>query len=121
MRYAIVGSRDYIDLDFVKQYVSRIPVRDEKTGLVNIIVSGGAMGVDSVAENTARLAGLGILIFKPDWIKHGRAAGPIRNQKIVDNCDRLAAFWDGKSKGTKNSIELAEKAGVPVEVYVTTE
>jgi len=120
MRYAIVGSRDYNDLDYVLLYVSRIPLRDSN-GDLNIIVSGGAKGVDSAAEAAGRKQGLGILVFKPNWDEYGRAAGPIRNKKIIDNCDRLIAFWDGKSPGTKNSIELAEKAGKPVEVYVNTE
>jgi hypothetical protein len=47
-----------------------------------------------------------------DWDKHGKAAGFIRNQEIVDNCDFVVAFWDGASRGTKDTIDRARKAKI---------
>ena len=82
-----------------------------------IIVTGGARGVDTWAETAARQKGLAVELFIPEWDKLGRGAGMIRNQKIVDACDRLVAFWDGKSRGTKDSIEKARRAGKQVDIY----
>ena len=108
-RVAIVGSREYPDLEAVRSYIRYLPSNV-------IIVTGGALGVDTIAEKTANYLGNQCEVYEADWNKHGRAAGPIRNKLIVDNCDRVVAFWDGKSPGTKNTIELARKAGKPVEV-----
>ena len=110
MRVAIVGSRMYTPLSKVVDYVNNLP---EDT----IVVSGGAIGVDSTAALAAKRRGLVVTVHLPDWTQYGRSAGFKRNQLIVDDCDMLAAFWDGTSKGTANSIDLARKRGVLVEVY----
>jgi len=57
-----------------------------------------------------------IILFKPDWKKYGRAAGLRRNESIIESCDYCLAFWDGKSKGTKFSIDLCNKLKKPVKV-----
>ena len=46
---------------------------------------------------------------KPDWVKHGKSAGFVRNELIVSDADIVFAFWDGKSKGTAHDIQLAKK------------
>lgn len=48
--------------------------------------------------------------FPADWEAHGKRAGFIRNQQIVNYADRVVAFWDGESKGTKSTIDMALKA-----------
>lgn len=57
-------------------------------------------------------------VFRADWDKHGKAAGPIRNQEMLDNgkADALVAFWDGKSPGTKDMIRRAKRKGIKVKV-----
>lgn len=110
MKIAIVGSRKYQDLEKVIDYVKNLP---EGT----VIVSGGASGVDTVAENAARARGLGVISIKPDWKTYGKAAGPIRNQEIVNQSDKLIAFWDGESRGTQSSIRFAQKKGIEVEIW----
>ena len=80
------------------------------------IVSGGAAGADALAERFARERGLPLAVFRADWRRHGRAAGPLRNAQIVAACDRLVAFWDGESPGTRDSIAKARAAGRPVTV-----
>lgn len=112
MKIAIVGSRNYPDLNAVMAYVNSLP-KD------TIVVSGGAKGVDSVAEYTARMRGLQVEIYKPDWDKYGKSAGFRRNADIVNAADHLTAFWYNMSKGTANSIELADKRGIPTTIYVT--
>lgn len=112
-RIAIVGSRDFPNLDQVREYVRSLP-------LDTVIVSGGARGVDTVAEFEANRVGLQTLIFPADW-SLGRWAGYARNRDIVAAADELVAFWDGYSKGTLHSVELARKRGIPVRIYGPTE
>ena len=81
-----------------------------------VIVSGGAAGVDRIAEDYAHRHELSVLVYHPDWQAHGKAAGAKRNQQIVDRADRVIAFWDGKSKGTKITIDMARRAGKLVEI-----
>lgn len=106
---AIVGSRDYPDLDAVRELVRSLP---EGT----TIVSGGARGVDGTAADEAQARGLPVVVYAADWIRHGRGAGMIRNRSIAEHCDRLVAFWDGQSRGTAHVIECARKLGREVEV-----
>lgn len=108
-RVAIIGSRDWTDRKAVAWFVDSLPV-------YTIIVSGGARGVDGFAEIAARARGMRVVIYPADWQKHGKRAGFLRNATIVENCDRVVAFWDGESRGTKSTIDLARKAGKPVEV-----
>jgi glycosyltransferase involved in cell wall biosynthesis len=112
-RIAIVGSRDYPRLADVAAYVNRLPMNA-------VIVSGGAKGVDSAAENAAKARRMKVVVYLPDWDTHGKAAGFIRNREIVNACDRLVAFSHNESRGTANSVKLAMDAGKPVIVYDST-
>ena len=78
------------------------------------LISGGARGADRLAERFADEHNLKKIIHKPDWNKCGRAAGFMRNAKIIADSDVLVAFWDGKSRGTKDSIEKARKKNITV-------
>jgi len=109
-RVAIVGSRDFGQIEggekLVRHYIHQLP-------LETIVISGGAKGPDSWAINTAQERGMRTLVFLADWNKHGKAAGPIRNQQIVDSCDWLVAFYDGKSRGTADSVRRCEIGHIP--------
>lgn len=80
------------------------------------IVSGGARGVDTAAKNEALDWGLAYKEFPADWNARGRGAGFARNQLIVNYADRVVAFWDGVSPGTKDTIDRALKAHTRLEV-----
>ena len=114
MRIGIVGSRNFGDLEKVKEYVKSL---DEET----VIVSGGAKGVDETAAKMGEELGMKIVIFKPDWEQYGRSAGIIRNKEICVYSDMICAFWDGKSKGTKNTIDTAKKMNMIVQVFTKNE
>ena len=107
---AVVGSRSFDDRELLER------VLDHLLNHLRIrqIVSGGARGADALAEQWARERGIPCRVYLPDWQKHGRAAGPIRNRKIVRDADLVVAFWDGQSRGTKDTIEQAERQNVPV-------
>lgn len=109
MKIAIVGSREYGDMPAVRAYVRSLPKG-------TVVVSGGASGVDTWAAEEAILCGLTVNTHSALWHKHGKSAGFIRNQQIVEEADEVAAFWNGKSKGTKHSMDLATKAGKPLHV-----
>lgn len=110
MRIAIIGSRTFNNYELMATYLNIIRV-----GLVEEmeIVSGGAIGADHLAEDYAENWELEITIFRPDWNGNGKIAGFIRNQEIIDSCDMVIAFWDGRSKGTKDSIDKARIAKKP--------
>jgi predicted Rossmann fold nucleotide-binding protein DprA/Smf involved in DNA uptake len=110
MKIAIVGSRDYPNLQQVSQYVQTLPN-------YTVIVSGGARGVDRTAEQAARRCGLETDIYPADWNRYGKSAGYRRNAEIVAACDVVVAFWDGKSRGTSHTLDLARKAGKPITIY----
>jgi len=108
-RIAIVGSREFPSPAPIEAFVATLPAG-------TVIVSGGARGVDTWAAEAGRAHGLEVVEFLADWERHGRAAGPIRNAEIVRQCDRVVAFWDGKSHGTLNTAAQAIDAGKPVEI-----
>jgi len=117
MKIAIIGSRDYPRPEFAKRKMISI-IENLQYNLDVMIISGGARGIDSIADDVADITGISIKIFKPDWDKYGKRAGYIRNKLIIDEAEKVLAFWDGKSKGTKHSIDLAIKAGKPVNIYI---
>ncbi len=110
MKYAVIGSRNFNHYAEFERELEKYDISE--------IVSGGAKGADQFAERYAHEKSIPIEIIKPDWSKYGKAAGVIRNREIIDNCDAVIAFWDGESKGTKSSIDFAEKAGKKVTVHI---
>lgn len=114
MKVGIVGSRGFSDLSAVATYVRGLPPG-------TTVVSGGALGVDSVAEKEAERCGLETEIYRVDAegvSSRGEFArrAHARNQLIIDASDHVVAFWDGTSKGTLDSIKKARAAGKQVEV-----
>lgn len=109
MKLAVVGSRTFNDYDILKNKLIQINERVP----ITLIISGGAYGADKMAERWAAENNIKTLIFLPDWQKYGKSAGFIRNEDIIKNCDVAVAFWDGKSRGTLSSINLANKYKKP--------
>ena len=122
LRVIIAGSRDFNNYDLLKK--SAIDIINKKTMLPDLsrIVSGGARGADTLGERFANEMGLEITRFIPDWDGLGKRAGYVRNAEMAkfavqdDNDGMLIAFWNGKSKGTKHMIDLANKYGLEVHV-----
>lgn len=90
------------------------------------VIHGGAKGVDTLAGVAARLMEIPTQVFMADWDKHGKAAGPIRNQQMLDEGkpDLVLALYpaSGITKGTKDMVDRARKAGVNcIEVQLPNE
>lgn len=107
MNIAIVGGRDFSDYTLLKESLSAyISIY---SGIPDNIVSGGAKGADTLAAQFAAEMDIPLLVFKPDYQKYRRGATLVRNTQIIENADVVFAFWDGQSKGTKDSITKAKK------------
>jgi len=91
-----------------------IIIRPPDNKIVTEVVNGGAAGIDTIGEDWAIGCGVPIRHFLPDWNKHGKAAGHIRNREMGDYADALVAVWDGKSVGTWGMIEYMRGLGKPV-------
>lgn len=101
MKLAIIGSRTCPPVD-IEQYLKYIP---------ETIVSGGAKGADTYAREFAQKHNIKLIEFLPKYDKYGRAAPLVRNILIIEECDCVLAFWDGKSRGTMYTIDWAKKNG----------
>lgn len=108
MKIAIIGSRSLS----VKNLGDYLP---ESTAE---IVSGGAKGIDSDAAEYARMHGIRLTEFLPDYKRYGRFAPLKRNEEIADYADCAVAFWDGASKGTEYTITLFRERGKDVKIVI---
>lgn len=108
-RVCVSGSRDYAHLDNVNRVLESFP-----QGIV--IVHGGAPGVDRRTDEVARLLGMEVDVWKAEWERYGRRAGPLRNRQMVASCDFLLAFWNGVSRGTASAIQAAVDEDIPFEI-----
>lgn len=116
MKIAIVGSRNYTDR---WQMGVSLALELDIHGDDVTIISGGAKGADTMAEEFARVFGLETEIYPADWEKYGMGAGIIRNATIVEHCDMMLAFYgpDGPTPGTQSSVRLAKETGKEVRVH----
>lgn len=125
MKLAIIGSRSFNDYELLKQSLS-------KYENIELIISGGAQGADSLGAKYANENNIPLEVFTPKWndlsaqpciIKYNKygkpynaLAGFSRNTDIIQSATHVIAFWDGKSNGTKDSISKAEELNKTIEV-----
>lgn len=119
LRVLVCGGRDYSKVD-TWNWLER-NLKDEiafATGLYSFhletIITGGARGADEGAANWGHGEHLKVSVYEANWKKHGNAAGPIRNQRMLDHGkpDIVVAFPGGR--GTADMVKRAEDAGVRV-------
>ena len=113
MKLAVVGSRDFLDYEMLEQCI----LRNFRVEDIDVVISGGARGADAMAARFAERHGLPLEVIAADWSRHGRKAGPVRNTEIVNRADVIVAFWDGLSRGPRDSITKARTAGKRVMVF----
>lgn len=116
-RIVVCGSRGFEDYQAFQRCMDvLLRSLDEPMELV----SGHASGADRLAERYASENSIPIHIIRPDWKTYGKAAGPIRNRKMLEYTSAetpvVIAFWDGESRGTKHTIDAARS--MDINVYV---
>ena len=104
MKLLVVGSRSITDFD-LSPYISNE---------VDTVISGGAEGIDRIAEEYADSHRLTKYILRPRYDIYGRAAPLRRNEQMVDMADAVLVIWDGHSKGTKYTLNYARKTNKPI-------
>lgn len=112
----VCGSRDWTDVTTIKNRLRALPGWPGEW----TVIEGGASGADRIAHEVAWDDGAAVTTFRANWQKHGKAAGPIRNQRMIveGKPDIVLAFPRSEtSRGTWDMISRARKAGVDVRVW----
>lgn len=113
IRLAIVGSRKH---DNYKEFEKNVREWIKVNGTPEVIISGGAEGADKLAKRFATENNYTFIEYPAQWNMYGKAAGPMRNQKIVDEATHMIAFpldAPGTGAGTKDSLTRMQKAKKP--------
>lgn len=113
----VAGSRSFSDRSLMYNKLDYYLQNQDNV----LIVHGGANGADKCAAMYVKERGIKTKVFLPDWDKHGKKAGILRNREMFEYASLFqnrgcVVFWDGKSKGTKNDIELSKKYNVPLRI-----
>jgi len=123
MKIIVAGSRTIKNKQEVFHCISNGIMqlcKKEPSPLKVELVSGGAKGVDTLADDFAKIWKMEITIFHANWNQFGKRAGYLRNILMADYVGEegaLIAIWDGKSRGTKMMIDIAKKKGMAVVIY----
>ncbi len=120
---AIIGARTFTDYKLLcTEVLAQCLVWDidlfSSTKTPVCVVSGHCKGADLLGEKFARQYNLKILVLKPDWAKHGKRAGFLRNHDIIAAATHVIAFPSSSGSGTQHSIKLARSAGKPCHVVM---
>lgn len=115
MKLIIAGTR-YIKNDAeVFRCLDRLVL--EKNMKVDKVLSGGAKGPDRIGEQWAAREGIPVVVFPAAFSKHGKAAGPMRNEKMAEAGDALVLFWDGMSPGSLDMLSKMKERVKKVYVF----
>jgi hypothetical protein len=108
-RVLVTGSRNWHAPDAVSFALDQYP--PDATLVVGDCPTG--------ADRQAREAWTGpVEVHRADWDRHGKAAGPLRNQSMVDSgADVCLAFIRAESRGATDCLERAKKANIPARVW----
>jgi hypothetical protein len=112
----VAGGRDFDDYNKLSSELLALALGQYADKAVSI-VSGMARGADLLAVRFAKEHGVKVYPFVPDWNGPlGKGAGFARNKDMGNFADGLLAFWDGKSRGTKQMIEYMRSLNKPTKV-----
>lgn len=108
----VIGSRDikFINFDL---YLNK--------NNISQIISGGATGVDTLVEQWAKRNKISFVAYLPQYRIFGNKAPLIRDKEMVEASDITVAFWDGKSAGTKYTIDYSLSLGHKTIVHLIEE
>ena len=110
LRVLVCGGRDFEDQRLL---IRTLDALHRERG-IGVVINGGAPGTDTLAKNWALMRGIDVQTYAANWAEHGRAAGPKRNQQMLDEGkpDLVVAFAGGI--GTADMVRRARTAGVVV-------
>lgn len=110
MRVLVCGGRDYDDATMVCGILDGI----NRSTPISILIQGGASGADMIAREWCGTREVPYDNYGADWNAHGRAAGPLRNQRMIDEGkpDLVVAFPGGR--GTADMVRRARMAGLDI-------
>ena len=113
MRVMVTGSRKWRDREAIRTALADIHA------VQVTLIHGDAPGADQIAASEASLTyGWDVVPYAADWERLGQAAGPVRNQEMVDTKpDVVFAFPGPGSVGTWDAVRRAQRAGIRVEVF----
>lgn len=126
MKLAISGSRaiDYKNADVIKLMHDEINHWILKSKLQSrepfLVLHGGCpTGADAIADNLCKQWSIGYEVHPAEWKLNGKAAGPIRNKKIAELCDRAVLFFKHgePNKGTQSMKKELDRLGKPTVTY----
>jgi SLOG family YspA-like protein len=114
MLFMVTGGRDYADRDYVFEWLDDVALafKDAKSSPLTLM-HGDARGVDRIAGDWAEEHNIPVKVFPANWDRDGRAAGPIRNQLMLDQNPVFVIAFPG-GKGTADMIDRASRKGVIV-------
>ena len=102
LKILVCGGRDFEDKHVFAKHLDLLNPTH--------LISGGARGADTLSELYSKSRQIKCVVVPADWDKHGKSAGFIRNQEMIDmKPDLVVAFWDGVSNGTKDTISRAKR------------
>jgi hypothetical protein len=112
MRVLICGGRDFNDAAHLAIVLSGLHAGDR--GPFAVLIHGAARGADTLAGEWAQRQRIPVEAYPANWEAEGRAAGPIRNKRMLDDGkpDLVVAFPGGR--GTANMVKQATERGVEV-------
>ena len=108
----VCGGRNFTELEFLSAKLDAFVATLEASSIK--IISGGARGADTLAAIYARNRCYELTVYPADWSTWGNAAGPIRNQRMLDKESPDAVFAFRGGKGTSDMINKAKRQGFKV-------
>ena len=110
MRVLVCGGAKFTDFEALCNACNHYAYEAE------VLIEGEAAGADKLGRAWAEDQDIPVLPFPANWRKYGRAAGPIRNQQMLDEGkpDLVLAFPTPESRGTWDMVRRAKKAGIRV-------
>lgn len=120
-RVLVCGDRNWNDRAYLYDRLDQLSAWQAFT----TVIDGTAPGADCMAHDWADLHGIQSVRYPALWSEYGRAAGPIRNRQMLTEGkpDLVVAFHQdiNQSKGTRDMIRQASRAGVDVVLFDGTD
>lgn len=114
MNVIVAGSRDLIHNQHCVLVAHAIQAWIADNGSVGRVLCGDCRGADAFGRHWAETAGVPVDRYRPDWDKHGKAAGPFRNAAMIRDADGLVVVRFQDSRGSADVLRRAQAKGIPI-------